>query len=159
MFPTHFLMLFPVLQFTQRKRVMIIKIDMKALSSYECIIMTPITNWLFEKHKIVLLEYFDVHSLIYFKARAQFWFTDTFPWILRRGKFEMGDFCDSHRSIADRVVKMCHCKNSSSHLSQIAFIAASQIVASQIALSHSIIVCCLRDVAIYDVAYRTSEIY
>ena len=155
MFPTHCFMLFPVLQFTQRKRVMIIKIDMKALSSYECIIMTPITNWLFEKHTNVLLEHFRVQSLISFKVHAQFWFTDNFPWILHRGKFAMGDFCDSHRSIADRVVKMCHRRNSWSHLSQI---AASQIAASQIALSHSIIVCCLRDVAICDVAYRTSEI-
>lgn len=123
-------------------------------------IMTPIANWLFERHKTVLLEYFGVHSLISFKVHAQFWFTDSFPWILRRGKFAMGDFCDSHRSIADHVVKMCLCRNSWSHLSQIAFIAdrRSHIAASQIALSHSIIVCCLCDVTICDVAYRSSEI-
>ena len=97
----------------------------KLLWMYE--IMTPIANWLFEKHKTVLLEYFGVHSLISFKAWAQFWFTDSFPWILRRGKFAMGDFCDSHRSIVDRVVKMCHRRNSWSHLSQIAFIADRSI--------------------------------
>ena len=71
MFPAHCFMLFPVLQFTQRKRVMIIKIDMKALSSNECIIMTPIMNWLFEKHNAIFPGYFGVQSLNSFKARAQ----------------------------------------------------------------------------------------
>ena len=141
------------------------KIDMKALSSNECIIMTPIMNWLFEKHNTILLGYFGVQSLISFKACAQFWYTDSFPWILCRGKFAMSDFCDLHRSTEDCVVKVCHRRNWWSHSSQIATsqIAISQIVISQIAISqivnsHPIIVCCLCDVTICDVPYRPSAI-
>ena len=95
------------------------KIDMKALSSNECIIMTPIMNWLFEKHNTILLGYFGVQSLISFKARTQFWSTDSFPWTLCRGNFAMSDFCDTHRSIEDCDVKMCHRRNWWSHSSQI----------------------------------------
>ena len=138
------------------------KIDMNALSSNECIIMTPIMNWLFEKHNTILLGYFGVQSLISFKARAQFWSTDSFPWILCRGNFAMGD---SHRSIEDCIVKMCHRRNWWSHTSQIATsqIARSKIARSQIVNRKSRLViqslCAAYAMfAICDVAYRPSAI-
>lgn len=125
-------MLFPVLQFMQRKRVMIIKIDMKALSSYECIIMTSVENWLFEKHETVLPEYFGVQSLISFKARAQFWLTESFPLNTTPRKICDGRFLrlvsqhrGSHRQhVSSQKIMIANFRKS--HLSQI---AASQIAA------------------------------
>ena len=61
------------------------KIDMKALSFNECIIMTLIMTWLFEKRNIIILGYSGVQSLISLKVCIQFWLTDyveeTLRWV------------------------------------------------------------------------------
>ena len=162
MFPAHFFMLFPVLQFMQRKRVMVIKIDIKALSSYECIITTSVANWLFEIHETVLPEYFGIQSLISFKARAQFWLTDSFPLNTAPRKICDGRFLRLASQKSQIASSRCVIEeNHDREFSQIALIPDRSIADRKIAdhnIYHSVFVCYLHNVAICDVAYRPSEI-
>ena len=117
------------------------RIDMKDLSSNECIIMTLIMNWLFEKHNTILLGYFGVQSLISFKARAQFGLQTTFleycaeeilRWVISMTHITVSRIASWRCVIVgidDRVYRR----------SQIADrnIAISQIAISQIALNHN----------------------
>lgn len=152
MFPAHCFMLFPVLQFMKRKRVMVIKIDMKALSSYECIITTFVANWLFEIHETVLPEYFGIQSLISFKAGTQFWLIDNFPLNTASRKICDGRFLrlasqrrgSHHQDVSSQKIMIADFRRS--HLSQITFIAdrriADRIIADRIIEEFSDLVIC-----------------
>ena len=126
------------------------KIDMKALSFNEFVILTLIMIWLFEKCDTIILGYSSMRSLIYLKVRAQSW-----VYCLCRRILAMSPFCDWNRSIEDCDVIKCYRK-----------LPISQIVVlydrkSQIARSQDfrfITLCCLCDIATCDVAYRPSAI-
>ena len=81
------------------------KIDMKALSSNECVILTLIMIWLFEKRDTIILGYWSMRSLISLKVRAQFW-----VYRLCRRILAMSPFCDWNRSIKDCDVIKCYHK-------------------------------------------------
>ena len=100
-------------------------IDMKALSPNECIILTLIMIWLFEKRDTIILGYWSMRSLISLKVRAQFW-----VYRLCRRILAMSPFCDWNRSIKDYDVIKCYRKFP---ISQIAVLndRRSQIARSQ----------------------------
>ena len=126
------------------------KIDMKALSSNECVILTLIMIWLFEKHDKIILGYWSMRSLISLKVRAQFW-----VYRLCRRILAMSPFCDWNRSIEDCDVIKCYRKLP---ISQIAVLNDRR---SQIARSQGfrfITLCYLCDISTCDVAYRPSAI-
>ena len=81
------------------------KIDMKALSSNECVILTLIMIWLFEKCDTIILGYWSMRSLISLKVCAQFW-----VYRLCRRILAMSPFCDWNRSIEDCDVIKCYRK-------------------------------------------------
>ena len=81
------------------------KIDMKALSSNECVILTLIMIWLFEKRDTIILGYSSMRSLISLRVRAQFW-----VYRLCRRILAMSPFCDWNRSIEDCDVIKCYRK-------------------------------------------------
>ena len=121
------------------------KIDMKALSSNECIIMTLIMTWLFEKRNTIIFGYSGVQSLISLKVRAQFW-----VYRLCRGNLEMSGFAiriavsriAMSRSVIAGIDSLIHRR------SQIANVASSRLMVT----SYSVML------AICDIAYRRSAV-
>ena len=123
------------------------KIDMKALSSNECVILTLIMIWLFEKRDTIILGYWSMRSLISLKVRTQFW-----VYRLCRRILAMSPFCDWNRSIEDCDIIKCYCKLP---ISQIADRWYRRLQNRDF---HSVTYVVSSDVAICDVAYRRSAV-
>ena len=105
MFPAYRLILVTCLAIYAKKKRNDEKIDMKALSSNECVILTLIVIWLFEKRDTIILGYWSMRSLISLKVRAQFW---VYP--LCQRILVMSPFCDWNHSIEDCEVIKCYRK-------------------------------------------------
>ena len=150
MFPAYRFISVTCLAVYAKKKRNFEKIDMKALSSNECVILTLIMIWLFEKRDTIILGYWSMRSLISLKVRAQFW-----VYRLCRRILAMSPFCDWNRSIEDCDVIKCYRKLP---ISQIAVLYDRR---SQISRSQDfrfITLCCLCDIATCDVSYWSSVI-